>query len=561
MPQKIRVLSEETINQIAAGEVVENPASVVKELVENAIDAGATHLTIDCGGGGFQHITVIDNGSGMNADDALLCLERHATSKINLSEDLESLKTMGFRGEALASIAAISKMTLTTAEQDRQGVSVEVEGGKICRVIPAARTRGTTMEVRSLFYNVPARKQFQKSMTASSAEITRMVTHLALAHVDVGFELIHHNKVIFSVASTDELIKRVHELLGGDFTHPIDVALEGHTIQGLMGSPQHARSNRSGQYVFVNRRPVVCLPITYAIREAYATRIDIDRHPIFVLHIGIPPALIDVNVHPQKREIRLREESVLKNYLRKAVNASFESKESHHFSLPAFDFTQVACETLCEEPLHKTFVLQEPVLQTVLPIPEEIKPLGVHAHYLIVEASSVVTLCSLRESTGIVWIDLMAAAKRIAFERCLAAEQRGSQGLLFPISFACSKAEAALLSNSLKELSTLGIHMRAVGPAAFLIETLPVDLEEKEVIGLLHEIAAELPRVSTSEKKMRKMAELVAMATRPRHFSLVEAVGVLKELMKTQDPFHCPQGKDTLYHVRKNEIDHYFSGK
>ena len=572
MPSKIHVLSDKTINQIAAGEVVENPASVVKELVDNAIDAGATHISIEISGGGFQHIGIIDNGSGMNGDDALLCLERHATSKINVSEDLETLHTMGFRGEALASIAAISKMSMTTALQDSVGVCVEVEGGKVCRVGAAARTRGTTIDVRSLFYNVPARKQFQKSITASSAEITRTVTHLALAHVDVGFELVQQKNSIFSVSAVQDFAARVQELLGADFlsaTHTLDFAENGHVIRGVIGSPKMGRYNRSGQYLFVNHRPVVCLPIAYAIRDGYATRLDADRHPIYVVHITVPPNMIDVNVHPQKREIRLREEHLLKHYLRTAVSSSLERSESRDYSFPTplVDVTDIERYMPMETPLRENFVLREQTVQPEIPLAEEIRPLGLFDSYLLVEAHSVSSLCALKEPSGVVWVDLLAAEARILFERCLYFDRpcnATAQGLLFPISFACSKAEAAVLLQSLDQVRALGIQLRAVGPTAFIVEAIPEGLDERDVVNILHEMIAMLPQeLSSAEKKMRKLAELVSRAARARQkrFSQPEAIAVLKQLMKTQDPFHCPQGKETLYHVRKNEIEDYFAGK
>ena len=289
MHPQIRFLSELTINQIAAGEVIENPASVVKELIENAIDAGATHIKVDILAGGFQAIKVSDDGLGMSPEDAPLCLERHATSKIISSDDLFALTTMGFRGEALASIAAISKIRLLTAQEGKEAVDLEIEGGKILHTIPGARSRGTTMEVRSLFYNVPARKKFQKSPAASSAEITKVVTQLSLAHPDIGFELIQQGSSHFSlpVALRQDFLpllkQRMEGVLSAEFIPSCrDLAFSesGYAGQGWIAEPHFSRHNRSGQFLFVNRRPVFCPAINYAIRDAYGTRLSTERHPV-----------------------------------------------------------------------------------------------------------------------------------------------------------------------------------------------------------------------------------------------------------------------------------------
>src|SRR5581483_4928309 len=400
MSRKIRVLSDLTINQIAAGEVIENPASVVKELVENAIDAGARRVKIETLGGGFQLLKISDDGTGMSPDDAALSLERHATSKISDADDLNSLATMGFRGEALASIAAISKLRLLTATDSSPAVELEAEGGKISHAGPSSRSRGTTLEVRSLFFNVPARKKFQKSPAASSAEITKMVTQLALAHPEVGFELMQQGRSHFSLPAaageslTALLKRRAEALLGMEFLPSCrdlsfkEMDYEG---QGLIASPEFSRPNRSGQYLFVNQRPVYCPAISYAVRDAYGTRLSSDRHPIYLLHLSIPPPLVDVNVHPQKKEIRLREESQFKFILSDAVNATLGNNAP-------LEEENVSFSSFFEKPdlpdFSSAFVFKEEredPSPATLPIEHAISLIGLHGPYLLVDAESLPT--------------------------------------------------------------------------------------------------------------------------------------------------------------------------
>lgn len=574
--RKIRILSDLTINQIAAGEVIENPASVVKELVENAIDAGASHVKVETLGGGFQLLKISDDGTGMSPEDASLSLERHATSKIIEADDLNSLATMGFRGEALASIAAISKMRLLTATESGVAVELETEGGKIVHAGPSARSRGTTVEVRSLFFNVPARKKFQKSPAASSAEITKMVTQLALAHPEVGFELMQQGRSHFSLpaASGENLIallkRRSDALLGMEFLPSCrdfsfkEMGCEG---RGLIASPEFSRHNRSGQYLFVNHRPVYCPAISYAVRDAYGTRLSSDRHPVYLLHLTIPSHLVDVNVHPQKKEIRLREESQLKYILSNAVNDALGNnaplaEESVSFSsffekpeLPDFSSAFVFKEE------------REDPAPLALPLEQPISLVGLHGHYLLVNAESLPVLSEeQRKLEGVVWIDLPAAESRITFDNIIRRAETGpiSQGLLLPLSLSFSKAETELLLAHLEMVQKLGLVMRQAGDCAFLIEGVPPFLKEGDVRPALIEIIAELQGVerekTQSEAALRKLAAQVSRKCRfQRHFySHEEARLIVQRLMKAGDPFHCPQGKRTLFHIREKDIENYF---
>lgn len=583
MAHRIHILSDQTINQIAAGEVIENPASVVKELFENAVDAGASHIAIEILGGGFQSIRISDNGSGMSDADALLCLKRYATSKIASAEDLMQLQTMGFRGEALASIAAISSVILTTSVQDGYGVQIQVKGGEVVSVQPSARAKGTTIEVHSLFYNVPARKKFQKTAIASSAEITRIASSLALAHPYIGIELIQQRKTIFSFSAAQKdasflalLQKRSAELLGAHFEshmHTIHFQENGCIMHGLIGGPRITRYNRSGQHLYVNNRPVHCMPFTFAIRDGYGTRLDSTRHPIYVIHIEIDPSLIDVNVHPQKKEIRLREEERMKATMRTAVQRALQSLNhlvALEIDIPAAQTGSMPSEArvlsptalYCAEKRTSSSDVYEK--QTQFLLQQEIKVIGLFKHFLLIEASSLSPrLFGPLSSEGVIWIDLLAAEARILFERLMSTYgKQSSQSLLLPITFSCSNAEAERLLCSLNELNQLGMQLRSIGPTVFIIEAIPACLEEKEIANVLHAIASSLTddSISNSDTRIKRCAQMICQKVRScvKTFSLSEALHLVKELTNTCNALHCPQGKPTFYHQKTDAIERYF---
>lgn len=581
MASKIRILSDQTINQIAAGEVIENPASVVKELVENAIDAGATHVTVETLGGGFQWIKISDDGVGMSPDDAVLSLERHATSKIISADDIFSLTTMGFRGEALASIAAISKMQLVTAQGNAPAISLEVEGGKVAHAGPAARSRGTTLEIRSLFYNVPARKKFQKSAAASSAEVTRIVTQLALAHPEIGITLIQQNRSIFSLPvghdqSFLSLLKTRAKLLLNDAflpaAHSLEFKRESYEGKGLIADPLHSRHNRSGQYLFINRRPVFCLPISYAVKDAYGTRLGVDRHPVYVLHLFLPPSLVDVNVHPQKKEVRLKEEGLLKSLLQSAVNEALGGKVesfAESFSMPAvapFAFSEI------DEPRMTGFTqvlqLREEKPQNFpaeLSLTHEFNIIGLYRHYSLVEAETF----SGNPEEGITVFDLQAVEARLQYDALLKHAEKDplSQGLLIPLTLSFSKAEAQLLQAHLPTVHKLGLQIHQAGDCVFLVDAIPPFVEEINVKNILEELIAELHgwEKGKGEDKdpLRHLAISISRRARSRKkaYTIGEARSLLQQLLRSSDPSHCPQGRRISFCISEEDIENGFTAK
>lgn len=589
MSSVIRVLSEATINQIAAGEVIENPASVVKELIENSIDAGSSMIRVETKGGGQQLIRIIDNGSGMVRDDAVLCLERYATSKICKAQDLFELNSMGFRGEALASIAAVSKLILMTAKSDREGTLVEVEAGKILRVEPCARRIGTTIEVRSLFFNVPARKKFQKSAPVNAAEITKIVSTLALAHPKIGFELVHQEKEYFSMLPAadmpfDALLRlRAEQLLGEEFVSSIftiDAGGDPCRIQGFVGAPSQSRNNRTGQYLFINCRPVICPVVSFAVKDAFGTRIEGTRHPSYILHLSIPQQFVDVNVHPQKKEVRLRDERLFKDRIQEAVSLSLQKSENSmpslsettplSFSDKHFSFAEEKShENVCP-PLR--FQDQELPKESEFAFPEESKVIGLFSNYLLIDAASIKELLSLDNLLGsldgILFVDLVAARSRLLFEALIDTTKVpfAKQGLFLPLTLNLSIADAEMLEAYMEEIQKIGLEVRKLSHYTFIVEAVPSFMEASDLPMLLDKIAEEHYSFSSKELYNKRLKTLASIACRfakahKKTFVLQEGLLLFEQLLRTTSPYLCPQGKPTMVHLNHDEIKKYFSQK
>lgn len=506
----IRVLNEGVVNQIAAGEVIENPASVVKELIENSLDAGAKKIWIEIRGGGFQLIQVADDGSGMSRDDAVLSLERHATSKISKIEDLNMLHSMGFRGEALASIAAVSKIDLVTAQEGKDATQIEVEGGAIRGVRGASRSRGTTIAVRSLFYNVPARKKFQKSATSTTAEIHKLLFSLSLAHPEVGFELVVGETVVLAVDPASDLEERIEKLFDSSFLQgrrPLSLEKNGYEIHGWIGSPADDRVNRSGQYLFINRRAVISPLISSAIKAGYGHRLNERRYPIFVLHLHVPPAEIDVNVHPQKREVRFQNEEWLKGFLIEATQAAFKEVPASSVS-----FQEMPLMPLSAMPLR---FREEAEVSIWIEDPNVI---GLYDHYLLLE------------DEGIVWVNLQKAHELVLLRSLQATESR-AQGLLIPIPLALNKQQQSTLQEKQAVLHTIGFSVEMSGKDDFLIHAIPSFIEAGDAVE-----AVKLALEGEGEGK-EAFKNIAAFAARgKKRFMIQEALALWRQVKDSSDP-------------------------
>ncbi|HEX4839048.1 MAG TPA: DNA mismatch repair endonuclease MutL [Rhabdochlamydiaceae bacterium] len=536
----IRVLTEATINKIAAGEVIENPASVVKELVENAMDAGADSIAIEIKGGGLQLIKITDNGSGMSADDALLCFERHATSKIVSIEDLAALTSMGFRGEALASIASIARVDLITALQKGTATHVEIEGGKIRSSSTASRNPGTTIEVRSLFYNVPARKKFQKQASSAAAEIHKLVLTLALAHPEIGFELISNGETALKVATAsgaglmEKLSQRIVDLFQTSFLRAnfkISGSERGYALEGVLGTAADHRINRTGQYLFVNRRPIFSPQVSRAIKEGYGQRLNEDRYPIFVVHLTVPPDLIDVNVHPQKREVRFQEGGFIRQFIKTHVQQAFGGAAPLSAPLAAswaepipYAFQEAA--KTWDVPLT---LREQPPEQPVLTSQEQV--IGLFAHYLLLDGSTVKGF-----EPGIVWVDLNQVQQQLIWH-CLNQPESEllTQGLLFPLAMELSSAQAHEFPHKKAELSRCGFVMDWSGKQSLLIEAIPPFLDETDVVDAIR-------LVLESEEDFTKLSEKIARfaVRRKQSFMLQEALALWRKFkrLNSSTSFH-----------------------
>jgi len=596
MATKIRVLNDLTINKIAAGEVIENPSSVVKELVENAIDAGATNICIEISGGGRQLIRISDNGSGMGPDDALLCLERHATSKIRDVEDIHELMSMGFRGEAVPSIASISKFTLLTCPQEEngKGTMILVDGGKIISCSPAVRSPGTTIEVKSLFFNVPVRKKFQKSPNHDSNEILKMVSLLALGHPDIHFELISDQKTALNTMPASDttfetlLAARIESILGADFLSlllSVSITKGDCAVTGFVGVPSHHRQNRTGQYLFINKRGVVSPLVSFAVREGYGPTLPPQRHPIFVLHLTIPGTLVDVNVHPQKREVRLRQEHLIKDLLKQAVQQALQKSppsSAPAASMPWDDFPeQTPFEPFATTQPQFTVPISDEHIPSFIPsappptpkqqelfIPPE-KPsraiprvIATMNRYILVEASS-----------GLSLIDQTAAHRRILYEKimqrlaCSDTHQKEIQQLLIPITIDLPNLEAGLMRSHLETLQQMGFGIREFGPQTFVIDAIPPYFSYADLSNALLDILHDIDRREDSQHLEREREKQIAMAASRasiesnKRLTHEEAQKLVYQLLECDLPFQCPQGNPTIVHLDQEDLAHFLNNK
>lgn len=519
MASKILKLSEEVINKIAAGEVIENPASIVKELIENSLDAKASHIQVVIEGGGVHLIRVEDDGFGMSGSDARASIERYATSKIRSAEDLENLQTMGFRGEALAAIAAVSRLDLKTNDGNG-GTWMQVEAGRIVSSQPCARNRGTTLEIRSLFFNTPVRQKFLKSPAANTALIHRIVETFALAHPEISFFLSCQGDVVLE--TEPEMRKqRIEKILGG-----LPIELSSKSIWGLLSLPEMAKSHRREQFLFINRRPIFSPLIARAIKMGYGTRLAQNAHPCFVLFFDVAPEEVDVNVHPQKKEVRFSDEQRVFKLFEKSVRKAFgEEMESFasplSFSNSSFSLQETPpaflTQNLKAEPLDFSFSIAE-------------YPLAVIDHFLLLQKE------------GFFLIDLQAAHARVLFET-FREKKRGAQMLLHPIEISIEKEEI------LDELLELGIEARILGKKTAVIDALPTGLEPAYFDSFLSCLQKGKKINDTAVRYCRSLK---------KKYSLDEALSLWKSLQTCKESRLDPDLKPIWIQIEKHHLQSLF---
>lgn len=590
MPNHIRVLSEKTINQIAAGEVIENTSSVIKELIENALDAEAEHIVVDLEAAGRQKITVSDDGIGMSSDDAILCLERHATSKIKETEDLDSLITMGFRGEALPSIASISKLKIITATEQTapNGYQVTCIGGKLLPLEPKARNRGTTVEVRSLFYNLPVRKQFQKSTAYEMKVILDLIGKFALAHYNKQWTLILEGKQQafypkYNVDYLDALKLRIQSVFGkeqAEDAFKLNFQQNGIIVQGWIGPPHKTKPHRKQQILFVNSRLVDSSAVSLAVREGYGTRIDSKRYPWYVLSIQIDPKEVDCNVHPQKHQVRFKREADLTRLIIKAVHQSLQPKMDEISTQTTFQpinpfmgfrravnpseslfSSQPAILVREEEKMEGEFIGMEmiPHVWGILGRFALIDGVSVKAHIQIPGKSisdSALLLCDIPGSRSRIIYDKMFRA----FE---SHEHIDIQQLLIPETITLTSSEEAVLRPYLEDLNKLGLQIREFGLLTYVIDGIPSLIEKDNLDAFIHELIEELGHVKANlvDKRRKYLLQAVSKASsKPsRKITSEEASLLLKELMRCHNPYFSPFGKPTMNYVNAHDIEKLFS--
>ncbi len=571
---RIRLLDVDTINKIAAGEVIERPASVVKELVENAIDAGAGKVLIELGDGGKSFIKITDDGCGIDSQDLPLAFQKHATSKIRGAADLESIATLGFRGEALASIASVSRSVevKTKTKGSLSGTYLRMEGGKIEEIKEIGSPVGTTITVWDLFYNVPARKKHLKGVEAETVYITDMVTELAIIHYDISFELFSGKKTIFkSVKSSswDDVLFRLFGLKILKGMARLEEPGQGWSLSGVVGDPLVVRSSPDRIFIFVNGRAVSSRALSTAVREAYRNIIPPGKSPVAVISLQISPHLVDVNVHPAKREIRLLHEEEIACAL---TRAAAKALEEHARSAPA-GMSEGVSDGMSSEgdamaPMRQSTIAQS-YDQSTLPldrVDEEPAPpqpgpglciLGqIKKLYIVTEGQE-----------GLVLIDQHAAAERIRFEMLQERykNKKIRQELAEPISLEMSPSEIIMMTIWQETLQDIGFEVSPFGGNTYTIRAVPALGRRLESSEAVHDILRDLfsqgkasPN-STNKDEILKLLACRGSIKSGKELSFAEMKKLVEDLYRCNNPLTCPHGRPVMVTIGQNQLERLFA--
>ncbi len=543
---RIRLLPETVASQVAAGEVVERPASVVKELVENSLDAGARKIDIVIRRGGISLARVIDDGCGMDRDDALLSLERHATSKIRSAADLQAVATLGFRGEALPSIASVSRFRLTTRQtQAIAGTEIIVNGGKIEVVRDGGEAPGTQVEVRSLFYNLPARRKFLRSENTESRNIEHQIHLQAIGHYEIGFSLMRDDRMLFQLPAAATLSDRIRDLYGVELLQRLvelgDAVSAKIRISGFIGQAGLSRQTRGQQLVFVNGRAIESSLITAAIREGYHTALMKGQYPVTFLFLKLDPAAVDVNVHPAKREVRFRDPNDVREAIVRCIQQALETARAgwqEKFRAPIQASTAVSPKAAQQQfqiigVLNKLYVLME-------------------------------------NADGLVLVDQHAAHERILFEELRRRmEEQGvpTQKLLLPQTFDVPPRDADWIERNLPILQRMGIAIESFGPGTFKIDGLPSFLDLSDAAQFMRKVIDDLKNAGSSASAIRLGEEMIAKsvcrhavkANDPLRYPEVEKL--IRDLLDCDLPYCCPHGRPTMIQISLAELEKKFGRK
>ena len=601
---RIRLLPEIVASQVAAGEVVERPASVVKELIENSIDAGARKIEIMTHRGGISLVRVIDDGSGMDRDDALLSLERHATSKIRSAADLQTIGTLGFRGEALPSIASVSRFRLTTREPTAiAGTEIIVNGGKIDVVRDGGEAPGTQVEVRSLFYNLPARRKFLRSENTESRNVEHQIHLQAIGHPRIAFTLRRDDRLVFQLPETTTLSDRIRDLYGSELLERL-IQVNGNAsakvqISGLIGQAGLSRQTRAQQLIFVNGRAIESGLITAAIREGYHTALMKGQYPVTFLFLDLDPGTVDVNVHPTKREVRFRDLTGVREAIVHCLRQTLERTRTEWQ------------EKFRAPPASPPAVTKIPASATVEPqLAAAVSPESVRAGYRPVEFAPRPVPDNRRESVagvddpvraaqtarskhatpqqfqiigvlnklyilmenanGLVLVDQHAAHERILFEdlqRRMEEQGVPAQKLLLPQTFDLPPRDSDWIERNMSILQKMGIGIESFGPNSFKIDSLPSFLNVSDPTQFMRKVIDDLKSVTNNSSAMRLGEEMIAK-TVCRHavkandpLRYLEVEKLIQDLLECDLPYCCPHGRPTMIQISLVELEKKFGRK
>lgn len=603
----IRLLPDQLISQIAAGEVVERPASALKELLENSLDAGSTDIQVSLLQGGIKQMRVTDNGSGVAKEDLMLALTRHATSKIASLEDLESVASLGFRGEALASIASISRTQLLSRQSgSKHAWRIASEGSDISAIEPAALDVGTVIEVSDLYFNTPARRKFLKTESTEFGHCEEMFTRIALSRPDVSLMLQHNGRALnrFAVAEPE---RRFSEVLGSEFvaeSMPVDESAAGLRLWGMAAKPTFNRNSRDTQYVYVNGRFVRDKVIAHAIRQAYQDVLHHDRHPAFVLFLELDPNLVDVNVHPAKTEVRFRDSQAVHRFIFHALHkalaiptgvsnavtanqAQYNPFSPQPTNTPAtsgamlYPTQQSQINLSAHEPsgFYQTLfgntanqpISTAPLAADVLPngavMAESINeyPLG----FAVGQVHGVYVLAQNKE--GLVVVDMHAAHERIMYEKlkhALDSQTVHMQPLLLPVSFNADKLEVAtvqeVLAGNQSTLQQLGFDIAILSPNTLAVRAVPTMLQDADAVTLARDVLRDLREYGASRVLTERRNELLgtmachAAVRANRSLSIPEMNALLRDMEATERSGQCNHGRPTWFQVSIADLDKMF---
>lgn len=578
----IKVLDKTTVNRIAAGEVVERPASVVKELVENALDAGAAQIGVEIRGGGIDLVRVIDNGTGIPAGEVAVAFERHATSKIKSPQDLHKIESLGFRGEALPSIAAVSDVEMITcAEGEKSGTYIAIEGGDVITQKSQARTRGTTITVRNLFRRVPARLKFLKSIATETSHVANVVTQYALAYPEVSFSLLTDGRESLHTTGKGKILETIIDIYGADIAgkmlpvastetgwqSPSPEGLSNHIkITGMVGAPELARSSRDFLSFFVNRRWVNSRILSFAVEEAYSGLLMTGKHPMAVLNINIPPEEVDVNIHPAKSEVKFRNDAPVFRAVQKAARQALTAQ----MAVPGIEevaapYRGISQKTAPPPQLQRLLnVTDHTERSATRPSPEETAPRLAETLPVLRVVGQVLGVYIVAEGPdGLYLIDQHAAHERVRYDTVIKQrEQRKPeiQGLLEPVTFELSPRQDVILKASLSQLADFGYTIEPFGDRTYLVRAVPAMVAKEDWTKILKELLDSL----AGEEKSRWEEKIVASIAchgavkRGKVLSDEEMRALVRQLEQTANPHTCPHGRPTVIRLSAAQLEREF---